>query len=137
MADMMELHILAANRVFYDGPAASVTVPAEDGEMQILPHRSKLIAAIVAGELRYRLPDEPDNIVAVGNGIIKVTGSEVLVLVDSAEKPEEVSAVRAQREMDEALEQLRQKQSIQEYKLAQANLARAAAALRVKHKPQA
>ncbi len=133
----MQLHILAANRVFYDGPADSVTVPAEDGEMQILPHRSKLIAAIVAGELRYRLSGGPDNIVAVGSGIIKVTRGEVLVLVDSAEKPEEVNAVRAQREMDEALEQLRQKQSFQEYKLAQANLARAAAALRVKHKPQA
>lgn len=130
--DVFHLRLLAANRQFYDGPCESVTVPAEDGEMQFLAHHSKRIAAIVPGALRFRLPGDKDQLVAVGAGIVKVADDEVLILVETAERPEEIDANQAKRDMDEAMEALRQKQSIREYRLAQANLARAASKLRVK-----
>ena len=58
--------------------------------------------------------------------------NEVLVLVDSAERPEEIDAARAKREADQAREAMLQKKSRQEYQLAQGNLARALNRLRVK-----
>ena len=58
--------------------------------------------------------------------------NEVLVLVDSAEHPEEIDEVRAKREADEAREALLQKRSRQEHQIAQATLARALNRLRVK-----
>ena len=57
---------------------------------------------------------------------------EVLVLVDTAERPEEIDANRARRDADTAKEAILQKKSVQEYRLAQATLARAISRLRVK-----
>ena len=57
---------------------------------------------------------------------------EVLVLVDAAERPEEIDEARARREADEAREALLQRRSRQEHQLAQATLARAMNRLRVK-----
>ena len=69
---------------------------------------------------------------AVSSGMVKVGGNDVLVLVDSVERPEEIDAARAQREADEAREAMLQQKSRQEYQLAQASLARAMNRLRVK-----
>ena len=52
--------------------------------------------------------------------------------MDSAERPEEIDALRAKREADEAREALLQRRSRQEHQLAQATLARAMNRLRVK-----
>ena len=50
---------------------------------------------------------------------------EVLILVDTIERPEEIDINRARRDADAAKEALLQKRSIQEYHTAQANLSRA------------
>ena len=69
---------------------------------------------------------------AVSAGMIKIEKNEVLILVDAAERPEDIDAVRARREADEAREALLQKNSIREYRSAQAALARSINRLRVK-----
>ena len=56
----------------------------------------------------------------------------MLVLVDSAERPEEIDANRARHAADAAKEALLQKQGLHEYHTAQTTLARAIARLRVK-----
>ena len=50
------------------------------------------------------------------------------------ERPEDIDANRAKRAADAAKEELLQKKSLQEYKSAQANLARALSRLRVKER---
>ena len=55
----------------------------------------------------------------------------VILLVDAAERPEDIDVNRALRARKEAEEQLRQKRSMAEYQLAQGNLARALNRLRV------
>ena len=75
--------------------------------------------------LTYRVPGQTEEIAAVSAGLIKIENDDVLVLVDAAERPEEIDANRAQRAADEAKETLLQKRSILEYRLAQSNLARA------------
>ena len=57
--------------------------------------------------------------------------ADVLVLVDSIERPEEIDAARARREADQAREIILQKKSRQEYQIAQGNLARALNRLRI------
>ena len=130
--ETFQVHILAADRTFYEGPCVSLTIPASDGELGIWAHHSSMIAAVRPGTLRYRVPDQPVRLAAVSPGMVKVENNDVLVLVDSAEHPEEIDAARAQREADQAREALLQKKSRQEYQIAQATLARALNRLRVK-----
>ena len=130
--DVFQVHILAVDRSFYEGPCLSLTVPTSDGELGILAHHSNMIAAVRPGTLRYQVPGQPVRTAAVSPGMVKVEHNDVLVLVDSAEHPEEIDAARAQREADEAREALLQKKSLQEHQIAQATLARALNRLRVK-----
>ena len=126
------VHILAADHTVYEGPGESLTIPTSDGEHCILAHHSSMIAAIQPGTMRYRLPGEESRLAAVSPGMVKVEQNEVLVLVDSAERPEDIDAARARREADEAKEALLQQRSRQEHRVAQATLARALNRLRVK-----
>ena len=130
--DTFQVHILAADKNFYEGPCVSLTIPTSDGEQSILAHHSDMIAAILPGTLRYQVPDGPVRLAAVSSGMVKIQKNNVLVLVDSVERPEEIDAARARREADQAREAILQKKSIQEYHLAQASLARALNRLRVK-----
>ena len=124
--------ILAADEPFYEGPCQSISVPTTTGMYGVLAHHTNVILAIVPGTLRYRCEGEDEKLAAVSAGLMKVENGEVLILVDSAERPEEIDANRAQRAADRAKEELLQKKSIQEYRMAQSNLARALSRLQVK-----
>lgn len=126
------VHILAADEPFYEGPCQSISVPTTTGMYDVLAHHTNVILAIVPGTLRYRCEGEDEKLAAVSAGLMKVENGEVLILVDSAERPEEIDANRAQRAADRAKEELLQKKSIQEYRMAQSNLARALSRLQVK-----
>ena len=130
--ETFQVHILAADRTFYEGPCESLTISTSDGELGILAHHSPMLAAVLPGTLRFRIPGQEPQLAAVSPGMVKVEGNEVLVLVDSAERPEEIDAARARREADQAREALLQKRSRQEHQVAQATLARALNRLRVK-----
>lgn len=125
--------IFAENRAFYEGPCESLIVPTLQGQYGILAHHSNMICAVIPGSLMYRIPGQPMQMAAVSNGLVKVEDNEVLVLIDTVERPEEIDENRAKRAADEAREALLQKKSVEEYRLAQANLSRAIGRLKVKH----
>ena len=127
-----QMHLLEADKVFFEGECESLIVPTADGQYGILAGHCDIISAVVPGKMTYRVPGGENQIAAVSGGLVKVEDGEVLVLVDSAERPEEIDANRARRDADAAKEAILQKKSIQEYRSAQANLARALSRLRVK-----
>ena len=131
MAREFHLRVLAADRPFYEGPCVSLVVPAVDGSMGILAGHSNTIAALVPGAMSVTLPSGERRTAAVSGGLIKVENNEVLVLADSAERPDEIDTNRAKRAEARAKEAILQKQTIREYKFAQATLARAINRLKV------
>lgn len=130
--EQFQVHILAADHPFYEGPCYSLVLPTSVGMQGIQAHHSNMVMAIVPGTLRYQIQEHVFQEAAVSGGLAKVENGEVLVLVDTAERPEEIDAIRAQRKASAAREALLQEKSIQEYRAAQATLARAINRLRVK-----
>lgn len=132
--DSFRLSILAAERTFYIGECESLIIPTVEGEFGIMAHHSNLISAIIPGTLSFRVPGGKMQYAAVSEGMVKVEDNEVLILVDSILKPEEIDHERARKAADDANEAMLQKRSMQEYYLAQADLARALGRLKVKSK---
>ena len=64
--------------------------------------------------------------------MMRVEDNDVLIIVNAAERPEDIDEVRARAEEEAAREKMLQKKSAQEYALAEAALHRAIARLRVK-----
>lgn len=128
-----KLSILAAERTFYEGECESLIIPTVDGQYGIMAGHSNLISAIIPGTLSYRVPGGNMQYAAVSEGMIKVRNNQVLILVDSVLRPDEIDEDRARRAADAAREAILQKRSIQEYRLAQADLSRALNRLKVKN----
>ena len=91
------LDILAAEGSFFSGACESLIVTTPEGQRGILAHRANIITALVPGELIFRTPDGVSHRAAVSSGLIKVEDNSVLVLVDSAERPEDIDANRAKQ----------------------------------------
>lgn len=125
------LKILAADKVFCKGMAYNVILPAVDGQLSILAHHSDIMVAVETGELKYQTLDREWHTAVVGNGFAQVINNRVTVLVNFAELPEDIDVLRAKEARERAEEQMRQRQSIQEYYHTQASLARAMTRLRV------
>ena len=125
------LKVIASDHVFYNGNCEALVVPAHDGEVGILPHREAMILAIQEGELKFRIPGEQEyHHAVVGLGIVQVANNRVTVVVDTAARPEDIDEVRAKQALERAKEQLRQKQSIREYYMSKASMARALSRLK-------
>ena len=125
------IKVIASDHVFYNGNCEALVVPAHDGEVGILPHREAMILAIQEGELKFRIPGEQEyHHAVVGLGIVQVANNRVTVVVDTAERPEDIDEVRAKQALERAKEQLRQKQSIREYYMSKASMARALSRLK-------
>ena len=110
------LKIISANRVFFSGRCRSLIVPEYDGQKEILAHHEDMVIAI-------------DDAV-VGMGFVEIVNNRVTLLVETAERPEEIDVARAREAKERAEEQMRQKQSIREYYHSRASLSRAMARLK-------
>ena len=125
------LKVIATDKVFYDGKCTALIIPALDGEREILAHHENMVIATKEGEVRCRTDESSDwKKAVVGVGFVHIANNRVTMLVDTAERPEDIDAVRAKQAYERAVEQLRQKQSIQEYHMSRASLARAMARLK-------
>ena len=120
------LKVIASDKVFYNGKCECLIVPALDGELAVMAHHQNMVVATKVGEIRFHEPDSEDwNKAIVGIGFVHIANNRVTMMVDTAEKPEDIDEVRAREALERAQEELRQKQSIQEYHVSQASLARA------------
>ena len=130
--DTFGLKIIASDKVFYEGRCRKLIIPAPDGEKGILPNHENMVIAIAVGTAKVQLAGEEEwRELAVGTGFAEIVNNRVTLLVDTAERPEDIDVRRAQEQQERAEEQMRQKQSTQEYYHTQASLARAMTRLRV------
>ena len=130
--DAFGLKIIASDKVFYEGRCRKLIIPAPDGEKGILPNHENMVIAIAVGTAKVQLAGEDEwKDLAVGTGFAEIVNNRVTLLVDTAERPEDIDVRRAQEQQERAEEQMRQKQSTQEYYHTQASLARAMTRLRV------
>lgn len=127
-----QLHILAADHKVFEGTCESLVVPLCDGQYGIMANHRNMISAVVPGLLNYREPEHENKTLYVSAGLIKVEDNDVMLLVDSAEFPEDIDAKRAERAAEDAQKLMQRKRNITEIQVARAHLARAAGRLKVK-----
>ena len=119
------LKVIACDRVFFDGRCEQVVLPLYDGEKAIQAHHENMVFAVEIGEIRITDETGEEIVGVTGTGFAQIINNRAMVIVDTCESPEEIDVRRAEEAKERAQEQLRQKQSIQEYYLSQASMARA------------
>ncbi|MBR5421747.1 MAG: ATP synthase F1 subunit epsilon [Lachnospiraceae bacterium] len=126
---LFPLAIYESDGIFFEGEAQSLTVPAADGEYGVQALHENVVLAVVPGILHYIDEDGKTCYASVGGGMMRVEDGDVLVLVETAERPEEIDEERARRSEQEAKEAMLAKRSMQEYYIAETKLKREIARL--------
>ncbi len=131
---MTEFHlrIVASSGVFYDGPCESLVLPAADGEYGIQAGHEPMVIAIYIGTLRYKVGGEWFTAVT-GQGYARTGGSRTVLIVDSAEHPEDVDENRARAAIERAKERLSVENGRISYYQGQLAITRAMARLNAKN----
>ena len=125
---------MASDHMVFDGDAQSVSLPTTEGSIGILAHHSNIIMAVVPGEITYRAADGSEETVIVSDGLLKVENGEAMILIDTAERPDEIDEARAQRAEERAREELKRANTNRDIALARAELSRAMSRIRASKK---
>ena len=126
MANTFLLEIVTPTGPFFTGQVESLILPATDGSYGVEAGHEPVVAAIEPGETRYKV-DGVWTSVIVTHGFAEIMSDYAVLLVSTAERPEEIDEARAQRAKSRAEERLRQHGSQREYYRSKAALARATA----------
>ncbi|MEO1171342.1 MAG: ATP synthase F1 subunit epsilon [Myxococcota bacterium] len=79
----------------------AITAPSKMGEVTILPDHIPLVAELDAGVVTIRSSEGVD-MYAVSGGFLEVERENVIVLADTAERPEEVDVAKCEESVREA-----------------------------------
>ena len=126
----MQLEIVTAERVLFQGDVDAVVAPGIDGEIGILPKHAALMTVLQPGELRYRTGDA-EELFAVTGGFIDVHSDKVSVLADAAERADEIDLARAEEAVARARQRIAEHQDDVDLERALHSLRRAQVRLNV------
>jgi F-type H+-transporting ATPase subunit epsilon len=118
----LNLKIISQKKVVLEKEVDSVTVPAYDGEITILPHHINLISLLNEGIIKIRANNQ-EEFYAIGGGYLQTDGNEVIVLVSRAYGQDEINEkiinegkAKAQQLLQTAKDQKEKEEALALYK---------------------
>ena len=133
MASTLKFEIITPDATAYSEDVDMVTLPGVEGQMGVFPQHVLLMTQMVPGEIIVR-KEGRDYFLAVGEGLVEITGDHVAILTDLAIAAEKVDEAKVQEARQRAEARLREKLSDEEVASVNASLARSLAQLHVKRR---
>jgi F-type H+-transporting ATPase subunit epsilon len=127
----IHVDIVSAEGEIFSGPAKMVFAPASQGEVGIAPRHAPLLSLLKAGEVRVQTPEGDEQVFFVGGGALEVQPHQVTVLADTALRAKDIDEAAALAAKQRAEDALRDNKDVITQAEALAELARAAAMLKV------
>jgi F-type H+-transporting ATPase subunit epsilon len=105
VADRLTLEIATPSRLVVSETVDEVVAPGSEGSFGVLPGHAPFLTTLGIGELTYRIGRDEYH-VAVAGGFAEVRNDKVIILVDTAERPDEIDRARADRARQRAEQRL-------------------------------
>ena len=125
------LEIVTPEKIVVSQEVDSVVAPGTEGEFGVLPGHIHFLTGIVPGELRYNTGAGKESM-AVTTGFTEVSNDKVSILVDAAEKVNEIDAERARQSMERARERLEKDRKSEDIDTLRAEAALIRAVMRIR-----
>src|SRR3974377_1201217 len=133
MASTLKVKIITPDATAYSDEGEMVTLAGIEGQMGVYPQHVPLMTQMVPGEILLR-QNGVEHAMAVGEGLVEVTGDHVSILTDMAIAAEHIDEAKVEEARQRAEARLREKLSDEEVASVNGSIARAAAQLRVKRR---
>ena len=135
MDKTLRLEIITPEATVYSEDVDMVTLPAVEGQLGIYPQHIRLMTQMVPGEMIVR-KNGHDDLLAVGEGLIEITGASVSVVTDMAVAADKIDEAKVEEARQRAAARLREKLSAEEVASVNGALVRSLVQLRVKRRRQ-
>jgi len=135
MPDTFQLEIVTPEKMVVRDVAEEMQIPGKNGYLGVLPGHAPLITELAVGEINYRKGNET-HYLAVAWGFAEVLPERVVILAETAERPEEIDVKRAQESKQRAEERLKSGSTETDFTRAEDALQRAETRLQVAAKKQ-
>ena len=134
MADDLMLEIVTPEKMTFSGKVEEVTIPGAEGEFGVLRGHEAFLSSVDIGELNF-IKDSKKTHYSVNTGYAEVTANKVTILIETAERSDQIDKDRALKAKDNAENRLSQmtKEDV-EYEIMRTAIARAIARLSVSEK---
>ena len=131
MAMTIQVDIVSAEAEIFSGVAEMVFVPAQIGEIGIMPRHAPLLSPLKAGEVRVKKADGKEESFYVSSGMLEIQPHVVTVLADTALRADDIDEEKMEEAKKHAEKALKEGASKMSYAEAQAELAQAVAQLQM------
>jgi F-type H+-transporting ATPase subunit epsilon len=101
VADRLTLEIATPTRLAVSEPVDEIVAPGIEGYFGVLPGHAPFLTTLGIGEVMYRAGRD-ERYLAVAGGFTEVRNDKVIILADSAERPDEIDRGRAGRAKERA-----------------------------------
>jgi len=129
VTEVMGLEVITPERLLFKEQVEALVMPGTDGRLGVLPRHAPMVVLLKPGVLTYRQQGNVERI-AVSDGFCEVDEDRIVVLVDTAERAEDIDVMRARQAKERALRRLRSREEAVDYARARAALERALARLK-------
>lgn len=136
MAERQTIHvdIVSAEGEIFSGEAVMFFAAASEGDIGVAPRHAPLLTLLKPGEVRVQTSDGKEQHFFVGGGALEVQPNKITVLADTALRAHDIDEAAALEAKQRAEEALRNKSGHITEAEALAELARAAAMLKMAEK---
>lgn len=101
LPDKLTLSVVTRERRILERGVDEVVLRGADGYLGVLAGHTPLLTTLEIGHLMFREGNQVERMV-LGAGFAEILPDRVIVLADSARKPEEINRADAERELKEA-----------------------------------
>lgn len=102
MGDLLQVELVAADRLVWSGEATMVIARTTEGDVGILPGHAPVLSLLVDGVVDVRTPENETWVAAVDAGFLSVANDRVSILSEHAEMSHEIDLERARHELERA-----------------------------------
>jgi F-type H+-transporting ATPase subunit epsilon len=122
MADSnLTLEIISPEGITFTGAVPSVSLPALNGRITVLPHHAPLFTKLEEGEIEFKVNGR-DNTIVIFGGFLEVKDNRVHVLSDYAVRAESIQIAKSEERKRMAEQKLKDKLNNEEFAIADKDL---------------
>jgi len=107
MPALFNFEVHTPTRLFFSGKAEVIVLTLIDGEIGVYAHHSPFTAPVVTGKLRIKTEGGQWRAAFIADGILEVKDHKNVLMVKTAEWPEEIDSARVLADKQQAEEDLK------------------------------
>lgn len=129
----LHLEIISPDGIIYSDEIDEVLLPAQNGQIAILPHHAPLFSKLTEGEVIIKKGGK-ENFIAIIGGFLEVQNNKAHIISDYAIRAESIEIAKAQEAKRRAQKILQEKKEYADFAIVENDLRKSILELKVAEK---